>query len=349
MNNIFCTLFDTNYLDRGITLVKSLNKSTHGNFKIYILPMDSICKNILIKLSLPQAIVIDPSIFFDDKLTKIRLNRGRAEFCWTCTSHLIKYVLTKANENVCTYLDADMFFYKDPGVEIETMIARKKEVLIIPHWFSNKKYDIRLSKQSGKYCVEFNTFLKTEKAIRVLDNWIEQCDECCKFAGDGIYCGDQKYLEEWPNKYDVIDVSTNRGMGIAPWNIWQYRFKKNTIFFKNTIIEPIFYHFQDIEFLSKSLANINVYKNRGYHQKALVDFFYNEYLKKLTESRKLLIKYGVVFNSFENHGRKKHQAGFFIKIKNYLNNRGIIGTLKYLLFSKKDLKHLTIGGGETYD
>lgn len=42
----FCTLFDSNYIDKGIVLQRSM-ESVIPNYKLYILAMDDRCYEIL--------------------------------------------------------------------------------------------------------------------------------------------------------------------------------------------------------------------------------------------------------------------------------------------------------------
>ena len=302
--------------------------------------MDEKCEETLLALLRPNVVVIKQNVFLTPALMKIKEVRGRAEFCWTCTSHLIHFVLTEMNEEICTYVDADMYFYRDPQFEITKMLEAKKDVYIVPHWFTNKRIDLKIANQSGLYCVEFNTFTKSKESLNVLNSWMKQCDECCKFGGDGVYCGDQKYLEEWPKKYNCIYISNNRGMGMAPWNVWQFNMKKSKIYYKKKEIEPIFYHFQDIEFISSSSANINVFKKRGHHQQKLIAFFYYDYLKNIKKARETLLDYNISFGAFRNHGRDTTKKAFLKSLFSSISNRGIIGTIKYIFFSHKDIVNL---------
>ena len=54
----FCTLFDVNYLARGIVLYNSLKDSVRGDFKLYILTLDNESLKILNKLNLEFLIPI---------------------------------------------------------------------------------------------------------------------------------------------------------------------------------------------------------------------------------------------------------------------------------------------------
>ena len=50
MNNIFCTLFDVNYLDKGIVLYKSLERVCQ-TFKLYVFCFDDKTYEVLNQLS----------------------------------------------------------------------------------------------------------------------------------------------------------------------------------------------------------------------------------------------------------------------------------------------------------
>ena len=69
----FCTLFDSNYLDKGLVLYDSM-KSVMENFKLYILAMDARCEEILNDLALEHAIVISLNEFEDEEMLEIKVS-----------------------------------------------------------------------------------------------------------------------------------------------------------------------------------------------------------------------------------------------------------------------------------
>ena len=100
-------------------------------------------------------------------LKHLNLIRGKkdrisAEYCWTCTSSIISYVLKNFNVPDCTYIDSDLIFYSDPSVLISEMNRSKKNVLITEHRFSYlpRLYEI---KRAGRFCVQFMTFRNERK------------------------------------------------------------------------------------------------------------------------------------------------------------------------------------------
>ena len=58
----FCTLFDSNYLDKGLALYASMKKCME-NFKLYILAMDEKCCEILSNMKLLNVVVISQKEF----------------------------------------------------------------------------------------------------------------------------------------------------------------------------------------------------------------------------------------------------------------------------------------------
>ena len=68
----FCTLFDSNYLDKGLVLYESL-KNVMTDFKLYILAMDDICCSILNAQQLEHVVVISLKEFEDEELLELLL------------------------------------------------------------------------------------------------------------------------------------------------------------------------------------------------------------------------------------------------------------------------------------
>lgn len=251
MSMFFCTLFDTKYMDKGLALYNSLEKEC-SSFRLFILPMDERCGEILEDMQLKSATVIDFKDFMNDSLEEARNNRSAGEFCWTCTPFLVDYCLNKYDINMVTYVDSDIYFYSDPQVLIDEMLSDNASVQILRHNFMQREYK-EYVKMSGEYCVQFNTFLNNSDSREVLKKWKEDCISCCSYSGVEGVLGDQKYLEEWPDRYTCINISKNLGAGIAPWNTARFRYfekqngKKYICDFETKKEYPvIFFHFQSL-------------------------------------------------------------------------------------------------------
>lgn len=67
MNHNFCTLFDKNYLYKGLALYNSLKKNCE-NFKLFILCMDDVTYSLLHKINLENVELISLKEFEDEEL-----------------------------------------------------------------------------------------------------------------------------------------------------------------------------------------------------------------------------------------------------------------------------------------
>ena len=114
----FCTLFNVNYLDKGLVLYNSLERSC-PNFILYILAMDDKCYDVLKTLNYKNLVPIRMVDFEDEELLRVKPLRSMGEYCWTCSSSLIRYVLCTFHTDYCTYIDADLYFYSDPSVIVK--------------------------------------------------------------------------------------------------------------------------------------------------------------------------------------------------------------------------------------
>lgn len=285
----FCTLFDSNYLDKGLVLYDSMN-AVMEDFRLYILAMDDTCLHILKTMELPKTVIISLQEFEDEELLQIKADRTRAEYCWTCTASLIEYVLEKYGERFCTYVDADLYFYQDPRKLIEEMVEADCSVQIVKHGFGSGILAREKEKAAGKYCVQFNTFRNDSDGRAILKTWNEQCRNHCSMEPGEM--GDQKYLSDWAEKYDKVHVLMHQGAGVAPWNLFRFRKAEQAgmLVDKKTkeLFELIFYHFHHLEYIDDSLVDLNVFKKELGAQEDLVYDIYIPYVKKLEEVKKML-------------------------------------------------------------
>lgn len=285
----FCTLFDSNYLDKGLVLYDSM-KEVMEDFQLYILAMDEKCHTILKGMNLSNAVIISLEEFEDEELLEIKRQRTRAEYCWTCTASLIDYVFETYKEAYCTYVDSDLCFYQNPKALIEEMCDAGCSVQIVKHGFGEGMLAREKEKGAGKYCVEFNTFQNDEYGREILKTWNRQCRNHCSMEPGEM--GDQKYLSDWAERYEKVHVLENQGGGVAPWNLFRFRAsdRKGWLIDKKTKekFELIFYHFHHLEYLEEGLVNINVFKKELGCDEELVYEIYLPYLKRMEEVKRML-------------------------------------------------------------
>ena len=126
----YCTLFNVNYMSRGINLYNSLLKVSN-NFRLYIFAFDNLSYDYLVNLNLKKTIIISLKDFEDSQLKRVKKSRTKTEYFWTCTGSTVLYLFKRYQIKSCTYLDADLYFYKNPKILIKE--SRKASCIISKH------------------------------------------------------------------------------------------------------------------------------------------------------------------------------------------------------------------------
>ena len=260
----YVTLFDSNFLPQGLALYESL--TCHASpFTLWVLCMDDKAKTILDRLSKPGIKAMAVSEFETVQLLEIKQQRSLVEYCWTLTPMAPKIVFDRDQsvERV-TYLDADLFFLKDPEPIHQEFRESGKSVMITEHAFDSLN---DRSAQSGRFCVQFMTFVRT-KSETVRGWWEARClDWCFARCEDGKF-GDQKYLDDWPSRF-LNDVHVLKQFGAiqAPWNARRFHHS-----------EAIVWHFHAL----RMIANGKVRLHPSYSiPKEVDERIYNPYVSIL--------------------------------------------------------------------
>ena len=291
---------------------------------LYIFCFDDKAAEVLNEMKLRRATVIHHSQIETPELLKLKSERSKPEYCWTCTPVTIEYVLNHYDVENCTYLDADLYFYSDPRVLFDEIDRAAANVVIVEHRFKDNRYGRKLEERNGRYCVEFNYFDKSPNSLKVLQWWKNKCFEWCYDRPDPERMGDQKYLNHWTRDFEGVHELRHPGGGVAPWNLEQYALRRvegsdiqmSTAEGQNFPL--VFYHFQNIRYLPGRKVNIKSQTR----SKKLKYAIYIPYLKEIEAIRRMLTeKYGL---SYEKKGivrssnpvlgfLQKHFAAFKIR------------------------------------
>lgn len=281
----FCTLFDSNYLNRGLVMHQSLMEQGE-EFHLFIFPFDDIALQALRKLDLSNVTLIPLRDFEGNDLLKVKPTRSKGEYCWTSTPYTIEYVLDTFNVPQCTYLDADLCFFSKPGVLLDEM--KEASVLITEHRYT-PEYDQSL--MSGIYCVQFLSVKNTANGRTVLSWWRDRCLEWCYNRVEDGKFGDQKYLDDWTTRFQGVHVLEHLGGGVAPWNIQQYQLSRDNegkwwiADHQGARKVPlVFYHFHYVRFLEGGKVDISPYRLLMKNVYSL----YAEYLRRIESAERLI-------------------------------------------------------------
>jgi len=250
----FCTYFDQHYLPRARALYQSL-RSCGTEFRLWALCMDAPAYDAVRSLRLPdlEPVALHDFEHGDAPLLAAKNNRARAEYFFTCTPSLPLYVLERWPEvDLITYLDADLFFFSHPRPVFEEL--GDGSVGIIAHRFSRPNRDRR---RFGTYNVGWVSFRRDDEGLRCLRWWRERCIEWCYDRVEERRYADQKYLDDWPERFGGVRVLEHKGANLAPWNIANYRVRQRD---GGVWVEEdplIFFHFQGFQQITRWLYNSN--------------------------------------------------------------------------------------------
>lgn len=248
----YCTLSDRVYLPKLLALHESLVRHSSEDSRLYILAMDLQTGWIVDELKLDRATVIPLATFERElNLKPVRESRTHQEYCWTCASSLLDYMLRTVGD--CTYLDADLFFFSDPLAIFDEIGGRS--IGITPHRFpASRKH----KEENGRFNVGWVSAVANTTGKVCISRWAQQCREWCFNRVEAHHaCGDQKYLDVWPIAFpgEVCEIS-NAGVNLAPWNIEQYRIAEGPTVDEKPVV---FYHYHEFE----SPVNLTGYPMRS--------------------------------------------------------------------------------------
>lgn len=239
--------------------------------------MDETSFGILNSLKLPsiKPILINDFEKDDHDLLEAKKNRRLIEYYFTCTPSLPLFILQKNPEvELITYLDADIFFFRDPLPVYDEMGS--SSILIIEHKFPKSKINESVN---GIYNVGWVSFRRDANGIECLNWWRQKCNEWCYDRVEGDKCADQKYLDDWPTRFKNVAVSRLKGVNVAPWNIANYyvNYDKNIVMVDE---EPlIFFHFHGLKNISSSIYDTCLSSFDAHLTHIIRDNIYLPYMK----------------------------------------------------------------------
>jgi hypothetical protein len=240
----YCTYFDHRFISRGLALLSSLEQ--HGKaFRLFVLCLDDLCYDALIKARLPNVspIALPDIEAYDRDLRATRPRRSLVEYYFTLTPAFPLYLLAHFPEiDIITYLDSDLYFFGDP----ETVFTELGggSAAIIGHRFSEAG---RFRERYGVYNVGWVSWRRDQSGLACLEWYREKCLEWCFDNADGQRFADQKYLDDWPLRFPRVRAIQHKGCNLAPWNIenYEYSLRNGRLFIDGDPI--VFYHFHGLK------------------------------------------------------------------------------------------------------
>jgi hypothetical protein len=249
----FCTVADFNFLNRVLALNKSLKKYS-DKYILHLLCLDDQIFNSIndenIKLyKLENLYENDKSLFHarnNDPSREALINSAgnidkakRLQFIWTLSPYFTWYCLDTLECDDVLYIDADIYFFSN----WENLYKHldKISVGIVEH-------RCETSTLNGKYNVGIVYFKNDINGYKCLTWW----KNCLLFTDHQYYsthssCGDQKYLELFPELFQNVSVLDKFIGHLAPWNFNQHLYKKDKILWNNLEQDLLYCHFSNFK------------------------------------------------------------------------------------------------------
>lgn len=278
----YVTLFDSLFLPQGLALHFSMERHVK-NYKLWILCVDERAYVALTSLQLANVELLRLSELETQALLDVKSRRNAGEYCWTLTPFAVRFVFEadKTVERV-TYLDADVWFRKAPDPIFKEFEDSSKHVLITDHAYAPEHDQ---SESAGQYCVQFMTFTRTGGEL-VRQWWEDRCVEWCYARVEGNKFGDQKYLDDWPIRFENrVHVLLNKELILAPWNAFRFPYGNSIVWHFQGLRIAVYRHYFSLQLSHYPLPETT--------QKSV----YQPYIRDISEAIDRLSKCGFRINS----------------------------------------------------
>lgn len=321
----FCTLFDSNYLDRGLALYYSLC-NVSKDFHLFIMAFDKEAYDVLQAKQCDNLTVELLDDFETEELLAVKPTRTRAEYCWTCGPSIIYHFLTENNLESITYIDADMMFFHDPQILFDEIGTA--DIAVSPHFIEHES--------AGNYCVQFNYFKNSDEGLKALTWWRDRCIEWCYYKYEGYKFGDQGYVTKFPELFNNVHVMEHRGTGVASWNMncYDIDFNNKQLTFNSKVYPIVFFHYHGVYLTIEN--NVMIMDTNEFDvQKGAQTEIYSTYLQTLCDIRNKELNQNI--KSFSIHPRPFIKRFDFWLRAQFRDNK-IARWVVYNIFKKKNIK-----------
>jgi hypothetical protein len=301
--NHFCTYFDRHYLARGLTLYRSLARHAEP-FLLWVLCYDDFTYEILSRLNLPSLRLVSLCELErdDEALLAAKHDRSGVEYYFTCTPSWLLHVLRHVPEvDLLTYMDADLFFYASPSPIYEEL--GDQSILIVGHRYPEP---LRHFEKFGVYNVGLLAFRNDAYGRECLQWWRDRCLEWCYDRVEEGRFADQKYLDDWPDRFHRVTVLQHRGAGLAPWNVSGQRIWSDGTRLMVDELPLVFFHFHRFAPLNRWLVDPGLSAYRAPLTPTLKRLLFAPYLRELKRSGVQLQAVDPTYTESQGHMRRPY-------------------------------------------
>lgn len=274
----FCTYFDSGYLPRGLVLHDSL-VATGVGFRLTALCLDNDARAAIERISGPtlRAVGLDELERHDPALLEVKPTRSTHEYYFTLGPSLMRYLLERDDLRHLTYLDADMCFYASPEPLFDESTGAA--IVIVGHRFPER---LRHLEETGQFNVAWVGLANDPDGRACLDWWREQCLAWCFDRIEDDRYADQKYLDQFPSRFDRVHELQHLGADVAPWNVSDPPLRWDGVRFTVGAQPLIFFHFQGLRQLGNRIIDPNL-AEYGNRVTPVIRRLYRSYFRALSD------------------------------------------------------------------
>lgn len=281
----FCTVSDNNFYTKVMALNDSLD--AHSNkYVLHLLCLDEQiykkCKDVknikCYKLSnlLDADLLLKNSKNNQPSREAIIVSNGNHEeakkiqFVWSLAPYFSWWCLENLETDDILYIDADIYFYCNYENLYEHL--DNCSIGIVEH-------RCPYNPDNGKYNVGIVYFKNDLDGYKCSSWW----KNCLLFTNHQYYqthgkCGDQKYLELFPQLFNNVSVLDDHIGHLAPWNFSHHRYEDKQIIWNNKKQDLLYCHFSNFKYDDKGYE---LAPRHGYQTppnnfvKKIADIYYN--------------------------------------------------------------------------
>lgn len=208
-----CTVADSKYLAQGLVLFESIKNKTSIPFNFHFLCInEEDYKKYNDKIDGVKFYNVKEFIQKSNILETI-FDTDYKYFCWSLASFFSYYLLEYQKCPSIFYIDSDICFYRD----IQYLLDKfgNKDCAIFRH----RQFGLTTNRAEGLYNVGVVYFKNNNNGIKASSWWVDAVLN--KKYPSLATCGDQKYLEYFPQLIGEENIYLDGDVGHgAPW-LWQ--------------------------------------------------------------------------------------------------------------------------------
>jgi hypothetical protein len=172
-------------------------------------------------------------------------------------------------------------------------------------------------KKYGIFNVGWVFIKKDGNGLNCLGWWRERCLEWCYKRLEGGRYGDQKYLEEWPFRFEGVHVIGHKGINLAPYNVNNYTIEISGEQLNVDGQPLIFFHFHGFRRLTRTLFAPGYARTKS--DRSVREFIYKKYLHSLVEAQDFVLRKFGGFGHFTEFNMEL-DGNFKKKLRNGLSS-----------------------------